>query len=128
MSAGKVILIGLVGVAAAAVFIGVANASPAKSKASTIPASFKPPLGAVVITIPAGHAGIPFPMTQTSWAVAGDASGAKPGSYVLVQNAQNPLVDWVVTFTDQASGGRGIVAASQTPNGGLMAQAAAAGL
>jgi hypothetical protein len=129
MSAAKIALIGLAGVAAIAVVAGVASAAPAKKPASTIPPGFKPPANATIVQIPAGHAGIPFGLTQTSWPVAPDASGAKAGTYVLVQNASNPLVDWLVTFTpDDGSGARGIVAVSQTQNGGLMAQAAAAGL
>ena len=128
MSASKVVLIGFAGLAAVAVFAGVASASSNKSAASTIPPNFKPPANATRIQIPAGHAGIPFALNQSSWPVAADASGAKAGTYTLVQNASNPNVDWVVTFTDATNGGRGIVAVSQTQNGGLMAQAAAAGL
>lgn len=129
MSAAKAVLIGLAGLAAVAVVAGVASASSSsKAPASTIPPSFKPPANATVIQIPPGHAGIPFALNQSSWPVGADASGSKPGTYTLVQNASNPLVDWVVTFTDATTGGRGIVAASQTQNGGLIAQAAAAGL
>lgn len=129
MSAGKVILIGAVGVGLALLVAGIASASSAKSAPpnSTIPPGFKPPANATSIQIPPGHAGIPFALNQTSWAVAGDASGQQPGTYTLVQNASNPLADWVVTFSGVGGTSAGIVAVSPTQNGGLMAQAAAAG-
>lgn len=130
MSAGKVLAIGAVGIAAALLVAAVASASSSKAAPpnSTIPPNFQPPANATRIQIPPGHAGIPFALNQSSWTVAGDASGAQPGTYTLVQNASNPNVDWIVTFTGVGGGSAGIVGVSPTPNGGLMAQAAAAGL
>jgi hypothetical protein len=128
MSAGKLLLIGGVGVGLALLVAGIASASSGGSaNTSTIPAGYRPPGNALKIPMPAGTGGVPFAFTQTSWTVAGDASGAQAGTYTLVQSVASPNTDWVVTFTGVGGTSAGIVAYSQTPNGGLLAQAAAAG-
>jgi hypothetical protein len=98
------------------------------SSANTLPAAWKPPTDAKVEFFAP-----PFPGTglaqlkRTSWHVAADASGQQAGTFVLTQNAANAN-DWIMAFKNDASGGGGILAYSQTPVGGMLAQAAAAGL
>lgn len=128
MSAGKVLLISAAGLGLVAVLVAVAKASSSSAPSSgTLPANFKPPPGSRVNQLPAGGA-IPFPITKTSWDVAADASGAQTGTYTLVQRTASPNTDWLVTFTAPGGTSSGVVSYSQTPNGGLLAQAAAAGM
>lgn len=99
------------------------------ASASTLPATWRPPAGSKVELFPPPIAGTGMAqLKRTSWHVAADASGAQAGTFNLVQNAADPN-DWLVSFkNDGAAGGGGILAYSQTPRGGLIAQAAAAGL
>lgn len=126
MSAGKVLVIGAVGVGLVALFMHAAKANAAPA-AKQWPAGWVPPPDADTQTIPAG-AGNPTGMTLTGtrWAQTADASGRQPGRWILLQNAANPLNDWVVFFS-QENGALGIVASSGSPRAGLMAQAVAAG-
>lgn len=121
MGAAKVILIGGIGFGLAAWFFHSHAASAASS--STPPAV---PPGATVETLANPLAGTGMPtLRRSSWHVAADASGQQPGTFVLTQNAANPN-DWAFGFQPDA-GGFGILGYSQTPNGGLIAQAAAGG-
>ena len=124
MSAAKAILIGGIGFGLVAWFI---HSKPANaSAAATVPA---PPKGATVtidtIANPVAGTGMPT-LKRTSWHVSADASGQQAGTMILLQNAANPN-DWVLSFRSDAGGGAGIISYAQTPNGGLLAQAAAGG-
>jgi hypothetical protein len=92
-----------------------------------LPAQWKPPAGATVDLLqnPLPGTGMPQ-LRRTSWHVAADASGQQAGTFVLTQNAANPLADWVMAFRADAGGG-GVLGFSKTKNGGLLAQAAASG-
>ena len=94
------------------------------------PASTAPPVGpgATVenLPAPASMPGVPA-LKRTMWHVAAGSDGQQAGVFILVQSAKDPN-DWVLTFKNDAGGGAGIVAYAQTPIGGLLAQAVAAGL
>lgn len=122
MSLGKAVLIGGIGFGLVAWFI---HSKPANAASSLVPPPV-PPAGATVETIANPVAGTGMPtLKRTSWAVAADASGQQSGTMILLQNAANPN-DWVLSFRGDA-GGAGIISYAQTPNGGLLAQAAAGG-
>ena len=107
---------------AAALLFGHGPAS-----ASTLPAAWKPPAGARVQNFPMPIAGTGIKtLRRTEWDVPADSSGQQAGTFVLTQNAANPN-DWVMGFRAASNGGFGILAYSQTPMGGMLAQAAAAG-
>lgn len=123
MSAAKVLLMGAIGVGAVALFLHAhsANASP-----NTIPPEWRPPPGSSVTTFPPPITGTGMRMLKrTSWAVQANSSGQQAGTFLLTQNADDPN-DWVLVFVS-AAGGAGILGHSDTPMGGLLAQAVAAG-
>ena len=133
MSAGKAILIGGIAFGVAAFLIHSKSASAASSATKQWPAGWAPPPNSTTDTIPAGT-GNPtgLTLTITRWDQTADASGRAAGRWILVQNAGNPLGDWVVFFaggTGPTPGSPvGIVQSSGSQNAGLIAQAVAAGL
>lgn len=123
MSLGKVLLIGGVGVGVAMLFM-----HSAKANAIAGVPGFVPPPNATTHTFapPLNLGSAVRALKQTSWHVAADASGQRAGTWRITQNADNGA-DYVVAFQADDSHSFGVVAFSQTPVGGLLAQAAAAG-
>lgn len=124
MNTAKALLVtSLVAGAGVIALVGLANASP---KASGNPPP-KPGPGATVENLPAGSGpGLPA-IKRTMWRVAADASGQQPGVMILLQSAKNPN-DWALIFQNDQTHAAGVLAYSQTPIGGLIAQQLAAGV
>ncbi|HXC23127.1 MAG TPA: hypothetical protein VNU28_00965, partial [Solirubrobacteraceae bacterium] len=104
MSVGKAILIGGVGLGLVAFLIHSSAAKAASSSVLQWPPGWAPPPNSDTQTIPAGAGNATgLTLTVTRWDQTADASGRAPGRWILLQNAANPLGDWVVFF-DGGSG------------------------
>ncbi len=118
-------MIVFVGVAAglAALLLGSKKSSAASS--SNLPPGWTPPSGAIFSSTPPGA----VPLTQDRWQWRNESQGGAPGTMVLITNHANPKADFVAYLLPDGAGGvPAILAQGQTPNSGLMAQAAMAGL
>lgn len=117
----KVLLIGGLVASAGLLLIGVASAKP---RGNPPP---KPGPGATVDNVPANSGpGLPA-LKRTMWHVDADASGQQAGVMILLQSATSSN-DWALIFKNDKTGGAGVLAYSQTPIGGLIAQQLAAGV
>lgn len=120
MKAVQALLVGGIVVSAGLLLIGAASA---KSRGGTPPP--KPGPGATVDNLPANTGpGLPA-IKRTMWHVDADPSGQQAGLMMLLQSATNPN-DWALLFRNDATQGVGVLAYSQTPIGGLIAQQLAA--
>lgn len=124
MSSTKTLLVGGLAAGVALLLIGgLASASSSSSK-STAP---KPGPGATVEKLPAGSGpGLPA-LKRTTWRVPADASGQQAGVMILLQSASNAN-DWALVFSNDQTHASGVLAFSQTPVGGLIAQQLSAGI
>lgn len=122
MSSTKTLIVG--GLAAAGALLLIGGLASASSSKSTAP---KPGPGATVEKLPAGSGpGLPA-LKRTTWRVAADASGQQAGLMILLQSANNPN-DWALVFSNDQTHASGLLAYSQTPVGGLIAQQLSAGI
>lgn len=122
MGASKYLVIGAVGVGLAALLLHSKKASAASSG---LPPGWTPPSGAVFSSTPPGA----VPLTLDRWQWRNETTGGAPGTMVLLLNHANPTADFVVFLLPDGAGAvPGILAAGTTPNSGLMAQAAMAGI
>lgn len=122
MASKALLLIGALGAAAAAAFAfgKRADAQPAQSG---LPDGWTPPSGATFTFLPPSNP-TTLPLNVWSWRDPGTL-----GLTALVAHKANPKTDFVAVFIpDNKTQGRGILARGTTPNSGLIAQAAAAGL
>jgi hypothetical protein len=121
MKAIQALLVGGVVVSAGLLLVGMANAKP---RGNPPP---KPGPGATVDNLPANSGpGLPA-IKRTMWRVNADGSGQQAGVMILLQSATNSN-DWALIFKNDATQGAGVLAYSQTPIGGLIAQQLAAGV
>jgi hypothetical protein len=122
MSSGKWIVIAGAAAGLAALLLGSKKSSAASSN---LPPGWTPPSGAVFSSTPPGA----VPLTQDRWQWRNETQGGAPGTMVLLTNHANPTADFVAYLLPDGQGGTpAILAVGQTPNSGLMAQAAMAGL
>jgi hypothetical protein len=116
-------------VLSAAAVAGVAalflHSKDAHASSSNMPAGWVPPSGATFSQTPKGA----VPLVQDRWQWRNESTGGAPGTMVLLTNHANPQADFVAYLLPDGAGAvPAILATGNTPNSGLMAQAAMAGL
>lgn len=121
MASKILLLLGAAAAAGAALFLSKeSNAKPAQSG---LPDGWTPPSGATFTALPASNA-TSLPLNVWSWRDSGQL-----GVTALVTTKANPKSDFVAVFIpDNKTQARGLLARGTTPNSGLLAQAAVAGL